>query len=578
MENGNMLKLIPKPKKCNELDTFINIKGIKIESENIDARLLKIINKLPLDENGIELKIELGEGNTEAYNLKISSDGIVIKAEGIKGAFYGVQTLRQILENEKIPCLEIEDKPDFKFRCAYLDITRGKIPKLETIKKFIDKIAYMKMNALQLYVEHTYEFKEYADSLERTGYITADELKELDLYCKENFIDFIPSLSTFGHLYELLQKDRYKHLRMLEDYDPDKAENCLWLEKGMHHTLDPLNPESIELVKSLIDQYCENFTSEWFNICCDETFDLKTGEKHKDKDPGELYINFVLQIIEHLKKKGKKVMMWGDVLSSHPEQLSKLSEDIMLLNWYYRANPEKEIVKRFYDKGRKQILCVGTSAWVTMVEDIDTSLPNIENMLNLGYEYGAKGIITSIWGDFGNMASQEMTDCSLSFGADKSWNVDSKKEDIFEKVDLLIYKTEGMSDYLKELVKLQQKMPIWGLVCLHEDSKGIKERTFQYFADELILPFREECEDFIGRLKNEDFDNEYKKEMLSVAKCLLVIAEIGALYNGSSLERHSDTLKWLKEYRSLWISKNKESELRVIEQLFEDLEEEVSRR
>ena len=34
------------------------------------------------------------------------------------------------------------DKPDFEYRGAYLDITRGKVPKLETLKAFIDKIAY----------------------------------------------------------------------------------------------------------------------------------------------------------------------------------------------------------------------------------------------------------------------------------------------------------------------------------------------------------------------------------------------------------------------------------------------------
>ena len=67
----------------------------------------------------------------------------------------------------------IEDEPDFKYRGFYHDITRGKIPKVETIKRLIDNMAYYKLNSLQLYVEHTYEFKEFSDDIERTGYMTA---------------------------------------------------------------------------------------------------------------------------------------------------------------------------------------------------------------------------------------------------------------------------------------------------------------------------------------------------------------------------------------------------------------------
>ncbi len=566
--NDFSLKLIPQPKEIITKNGFLENRSIKIRTDEIDLHICRLLKKLPLSENGVDLKLEIGSKDEEGYNLKISESGIEIKADGVKGAFYAVQTLRQIFENDYVPYCEINDKPDFEYRGAYLDITRGKVPKLETIKAFIDKIANYKMNSLQLYVEHTYEFKEYADSIERTGYITSEELKELDLYCRENFIDFIPSLSTFGHLYELLQSDRYKHLRVIEDYKPEHYE---WVEKLLHHTIDPLNPESIEVIKSLIDQYSVNFTSEWFNICCDETFDLKEG-KYKDSDYGELYTNFVLKIVEHLKKKGKRIMMWGDILFNHPEQLPKLPEDIMLLNWYYEKEPEREIVKRFCDKGREQILCVGTATWCNMCEDITKSLLNIENMTRLGYEYNVKGILTSIWGDHGNTCSLELADCGLAFGADRSWNVEVKREDIFDKMDKLVYKTKGLSKYLQELCELQVKLPLIGLVQLHESTFMDVERDFAYFEKENVASHIENLEDFRKRLENESFDNEHKKEMLLAAEGLQVICEIGEALNGNKLQRHTDTVNWLKRFRDAWLSKNKESELRDIEKMFMDLE------
>ena len=134
---------------------------------------------------------------------------------------------------------------------------------------------------LQLYIEHTFEFKEYEFCRDKFGYLTKDEIRELDKYCKSKFIELIPSISTFGHLYELLSCDKYKHLCELRDFTPKYH---YWWERMMHHTINPELDESFELIKSLIDQYLEVSTSDKFNICCDETFDLGTGvNKGKDK-------------------------------------------------------------------------------------------------------------------------------------------------------------------------------------------------------------------------------------------------------------------------------------------------------
>ena len=121
-------------------------------------------------------------------------------------------------------------------------------------------------------MEHTFAFEEYADSIDRTGFLTAEEIRELDDYCYENFVEFIPSLSCFGHLYELLQKEKYKELRELESYE---QEYVAFRERMFHHTIDPTNPKSFALIRSLIDQYMPLFRSDKFNICCDETFDLQ---------------------------------------------------------------------------------------------------------------------------------------------------------------------------------------------------------------------------------------------------------------------------------------------------------------
>ena len=57
-----------------------------------------------------------------------------------------------------------------------------------------------------------------------------------------------------------------------------------------------------------------------------------------------------------------------------------------------------------------------------------------------------------------------------------------------------------------------------------------------------------------------------------VAEGLMVMAEIGAVQNGSKMKRSTNTEQWLKKYRGLWLSNNKESELKQIENIFTSLE------
>jgi hypothetical protein len=87
----------------------------------------------------------------------------------------------------------------------------------------------------------------------------------------------------------------------------------------------------------MIDQFLPLFRSDKFNICCDETFDLQNG-KHKDKDIGKLYVDFVNQLIAYLKNQSKQVMMWGDVILQHMDYVQEIPKDTVFLNWFYGAD------------------------------------------------------------------------------------------------------------------------------------------------------------------------------------------------------------------------------------------------
>ena len=141
------MKLIPAVKVLEIKDGYLAKKAISFDDAGLDPRLVKALNKLPLAEDGPKVSVNLTGAVGEGYTLDVAEDAISITADSNAGAFYAIQTLRQLFTHEQIPCLHIEDAPDFPCRGFYHDITRGRISKLETILQLVEDMAYYKLNS-----------------------------------------------------------------------------------------------------------------------------------------------------------------------------------------------------------------------------------------------------------------------------------------------------------------------------------------------------------------------------------------------------------------------------------------------
>lgn len=560
-----MIKLIPAVKHMETYHNYFSEQAICYEEKGIDSRLLSALRTLPYDGNAAKLDLCVDGDEGEGYELRINEHDISIKAEGPAGAFYAIQTLRQLFKNLKIPCLTIKDFPDFQYRGFYHDVTRGKIPTVETVKKLIDQMAYYKLNSLQLYVEHTFEFEEYKDLRDTTGCLTKADLLEIGAYCRENFIDFVPSLSTFGHLYELLEQPQYQHLQVLKD---GEAEPNFWRSRMRHHTIDPENPQSIRLIESLIDQYVPCFESDWFNICCDETFDLHSYDA-MGVDSGKLYVDFVKKIIACVQKHGKKVMMWADILLKYPEIIDQIPEDICFLNWSYRADPSEENIIRLAETSKAQIVCPGTSSWSRLCETVDIEEQNICRMAEFGHRNGAMGVLNTNWGDWGNPCSLELAMYGLVLGAEKSWSVASNvDEEFYSRVNALLYENENGICRLKELSKLHELVD-WDDFCsayfYHRYGHESDKKDVSLEVDAVQTAYRKLSE----KLSREQWVNdEYRQEMLVAAEGVCVIMELWAKLLKLPVHRLTDTKQWLQKYSEKWLQKNQPNELYRIQEMF----------
>lgn len=365
----------------------------------------------------------------QSYRLDVGrrADGsasVAIVGGDAEGLRCGVQTFRQLVRHSgpAVPVVHIEDAPVLPVRGYYLDVTRGRVPTLASLKALVDVLELHKYNQLQLYVEHTFRFDGLSQAWRGTGALDADDILELDEYCAKAGIELVPSISTFGHQYMALRTDRYAGLG---EFPEQAGRPFSLIERMEHHTLNPLMDESLALAKRLIDQYAPLFRSRRFNICADETFDLGKGRSAAQAGAvgvGTLYAGYLTELCSYLEERGLQPMMWADIAVGHPEALERLRDKAVLLNWQYEPDVDESRTALVASTGAAQYVCPAVHCWNALLPRIDTAWANISRMAAYGAAHRAEGILVTDWGDYGHVNDPVMSLPGLCYGAQCGWN------------------------------------------------------------------------------------------------------------------------------------------------------------
>ena len=323
--------LIPRPHEIKKSGSILKNKAIgKVENAFSPLLFRHYKDMILADDSSptiLEIKQDLSVENEEEYHLIIKENRIQIISKTEKAAFYGLITLKQLQSEQIIETQEIKDKPDLKVRGLMLDISRAKVLNVSSIKKIIDLIAELKYNHLELYVEgFSYEYKSIKEALADKNYL------EVEKYAIEKYIDFVPNQNGFGHMSDWLALDKFKELAEC----PDGFE--IWGSKRPPSTLDPTNPKSFELVKQMYEEMIPFTKSKYFNMNFDEPYELGHGKSKQEclkTSTEDVYIEYLEKLANVVRKYNKTPMIWGDVLVKHPDKISKLSKDIVFIDWGY---------------------------------------------------------------------------------------------------------------------------------------------------------------------------------------------------------------------------------------------------
>lgn len=271
--------------------------------------------------------------NPEAYRLSVTPREIVIEASDPRGLFYGVQTLRQLVENRSIAAVDIRDEPRFKWRGLTVDVARHFFGKA-TMLKIIDEMAAYKLNRLKLHLTDfqgwRLEIPAYPKLTEvgalvdgKPQYFTTAEMREIVAYAADRHIMVVPEIEMPAHSGAAARA-------YPEYFNKDGS------------AFNPANPGTYDFVRGILAEAAKVFPAPYVHFGGDEVGDevwngmadvdkLKAEHGLKTTDDVEAY--FGRKVVATIESLGKRPMAWD-------EQVDANAPKSVVIQWWRRDKPE----------------------------------------------------------------------------------------------------------------------------------------------------------------------------------------------------------------------------------------------
>lgn len=286
----------------------------------------------------------------EGYSLEVEQTGITIRAMDRRGAFWAVQTLRQLLPIDierndhvaqawTVPQVSIVDRPAMRYRGFMLDISRTFFPKRYLMRQ-IDLMALHKNNVFHLHLTDDQGWRlesqvypalhEQGSSWDVTaidtfgdGYLTQAEMQELLDYARDRNIEIVPEVDLPAHTLALLRA-----LPGLACNQPRGSSEFLilpWEQWAVtsHEPLCPAPEANYAILDAILGEIAELFPSPLLHVGGDEVLDVaawNTSAEVADlaaaeelATHAEIQAYFSKRIETILAGHGKTMVAWNEV-------------------------------------------------------------------------------------------------------------------------------------------------------------------------------------------------------------------------------------------------------------------------
>lgn len=318
--------------------------------------------------DNVYFTLGLQDGGKEAYNINVSSDGILVRAVTPEGIYRATRTLLKSVGTEKtssveFPSAEVSDWPRFGYRGLMLDVSRH-FSDVEMVKRTIDMLALHQLNIFHWHLTDDQgwriEIKSHpeltevgawrddtvvgrylggtdypTDGKRHGGFYTQEQIREIVAYAKERYIEIIPEIDLPGHTSAVLAA--YPQLGC-EDKEYKVANR--W--GVIRDVLCAGNPASLDLFKDIMDEVCDLFPGKYIHLGGDECvkdrwkacpkcqkkireLGLKDGSRYSKEDYLQSW--FMGEVASFVQSKGKRVIGWDEILEGVP------MDDSVIMSW-----------------------------------------------------------------------------------------------------------------------------------------------------------------------------------------------------------------------------------------------------
>ena len=304
-----------------------------------------------------------------------------------------------------------------------LDCSRNAVMNVPSLKRFIDCLAKMGYNMLQLYTEDTYEIEGEPYFGYLRGRYTVAEMQELDAYAKERGIEMIPCIQTLAHL------------------------GCITRWGGIYGSVTDLGDilladeeKTYVLIEKMFATMREAYTTKRIHIGMDEAHMVGLGkylDRHGYQNRTEILLRHLARVCEIAKKYDFQPMMWSDMFfrlasgGSYFGTGAKFSQEVIdavppelsLVYWdYYStdvARYESNITSHQQFKN-EIIFAGGIWTWRGFAPRNSFSLNACKAAVSACNNKGVNNVFFTMWGDDGGECSYFTVLAPLFYAAEIS--------------------------------------------------------------------------------------------------------------------------------------------------------------
>ena len=335
--------------------------------------------------NMINVIIDKGLKNVNQYQLKADQNAITITASSDTSAFYGIQTLIQLLPTAKsaqliIPAVEVTDYPRFDYRGMHLDVSRHFFD-VAFIKQYIDYLALHKMNYFHWHLtdDHGWriEIKKYpklteigawrkgsivglwpgkgnesikyqvlpndvkispkdavikTDGIRHGGYYTQEQIKEVIDYAAKRYITIIPEIEMPAHSMALLAAYPELGTEPASKYEVAQT----WGMMNKYNNVLQASDTTFKFLENVLTEVMDLFPAPYIHIGGDEASKIwwrksplsqQIMKENGLKTESELQSYFIRRVEKFVNSKGKTIIGWNEILQGG------LAPNAIVMSW-----------------------------------------------------------------------------------------------------------------------------------------------------------------------------------------------------------------------------------------------------